>query len=137
TAAACLADRPPAARSRDPRMAAPRRDPPSHQGPRALLDGVVPGGNDRHGLRPLDRGQPGPRPRRCRGLHRLAAGTATLRKDRALDRLVVDLEEVAHLALPPVANEGDVLGVLVVAVVGGLVRELHGEAEPVVVLRAD
>src|SRR5690606_11131973 len=33
-------------------------------------------------------------------------------------------------------NEGDVLGVLDVAVIGGMVRELHGEAEPAVVLRA-
>ena len=51
--------------------------------------------------------------------------------------LVVDLEERLDLRDPAVAHEGDVVRMVVVAGIGGLVGELHGEAEAVVVLRAD
>ena len=42
-----------------------------------------------------------------------------------LARLVVDLLEGGHLGQPALLHEGDVLGVLVVDVVGGAVGELH------------
>src|SRR5262249_18432103 len=49
----------------------------------------------------------------------------------------VDLQERLDLRYPAVAHEGDMVGGIVVAVIGGLVGELHREAETVVVLRAD
>src|SRR5687768_13091413 len=48
---------------------------------------------------------------------------------RSIQRLVVDLEEVLHLGLPPVADERHVIGVLVVRLVGVRARELHRAAE--------
>ena len=54
-----------------------------------------------------------------------------------LRRLVVDLLEGGDLRLPAIAHEGDVRGVLVVALVGGAIRELHRQPVDEVVLRAD
>src|SRR5262245_57932273 len=49
---------------------------------------------------------------------------------------IVDLQERLDLRHPAVAHKGDVVGMVIVAVIGGLVGELHGEAEAIVVLRA-
>ena len=64
----------------------------------------------------------------------------TFRRDGVpvtLERRVVDLEELVDFAVPAILDEAHVLGMTVVAVVGGLVGELHREAEAVVVLGAD
>ena len=50
---------------------------------------------------------------------------------------VVEFEELAHLGQPALLHEADVIGVLVVAFVGGSVGELHRDPEAVAVLRAD
>src|SRR5688572_3086993 len=60
-----------------------------------------------------------------------AAGAAVLNMD------VVDLQEVRDFLLPAVAHESDMVGMGVVSVVSRLIRELHGEAELVVVLLTD
>src|SRR6266480_4344806 len=54
-----------------------------------------------------------------------------------ITRGVVELEEVAHLAQPALLREAQVVRVLVVAVVGGLICELHRNPEAVAVLRTD
>src|SRR6267142_4438142 len=50
---------------------------------------------------------------------------------------VVDLEKVRHLDEPPLIDEAHVLGMLVVAVVGRLVGELHRDPVAIGVLGAD
>jgi hypothetical protein len=80
-----------------------------------------------------------------RNVHRRPCATSSAEADggppsraalRSSQRLVVDLEEVLHLGLPPVVHERHVVGVLVVRLVGVRSRELHRAAEAEGVLRA-
>jgi hypothetical protein len=58
------------------------------------------------------------------------------RVDRGSARRIVELEELADLGHPPLLNETDVVGVLVVELVGGPIGELHRDPEAKAVLRA-
>jgi hypothetical protein len=67
------------------------------------------------------------------------SGLPDLRRIRALrtERGVVDLEEILDLVQPSLFDEPHVVRVSVVARVGAGVCELHRDAEPELVLRAD
>ena len=54
-----------------------------------------------------------------------------------LARYVIELQEVAHLGQPTLLDKAHVVRMLVVALVGGPVGELHRDPEAVAVLRAD
>src|SRR5689334_14928636 len=54
-----------------------------------------------------------------------------------LQLFIIDFQEVRDFPLPAVRDEGRMVRVIVVAAIGVLVLELHGEAEFVMVLGAD
>jgi hypothetical protein len=63
--------------------------------------------------------------------------TRVLRTFPGLARHVVELQKVAHLGQPTLLHEPHMIRVLVIALVGGPVGELHLDPEAVGILRAD
>jgi hypothetical protein len=50
---------------------------------------------------------------------------------------VIEFEELAHLVQPPFLHKADVVGVLVVALVGSSIGELHRDPEAIAIFWAD